>query len=311
MDENASGQTHKSGRKLIYWLIGAVAVAALGAGGFFAYQGLTARQAADSELDRAITLVERADSVVLDVDEIVRAEIDTELGERAEDERGEIPGAVEDLEAAIELIDNALEDLADDRYAEARALRESAEARLAMLEPADTILEANVKAARALVPATDGWDQILEGESIADDAVAEYNKLTKESVTESKKLSEQAEAKITDGKAKLEEAVEAFPEADLAAFVEYATTKLANLEISQKANEAFLDGKNSDANKLSSEYNDAENKLVEQAKGLPASPAAAIAEAYESVAGTATTDYFEARQMATDADADLNSLSGQ
>jgi len=305
-NDPAAPAPRRRGRTWMWVAIGVVVLGALAAAGYFGYQTITARQAAEDQLDRAITYVERADAVVLDVDEIVRAEIDPELEQRAEEEIESIPGAEDDLNEAIALIERALPDLPESRRAEALALRGSAETRLDMLEPAVVILEANAMAARALGPADEGWDLVLEAEKHADTAVVEYNKLTDESVAKAKEITEQAQTTIREGRDMLQEAADAFPDADLAPFVEYADAKLDALAISQRANDAFLAGNNAQANELSKQYNAAESTLFEQAKELPASPAAQIAHAYEDKAGDATTEYFDARDRATEADAALN-----
>ena len=298
-----------SKRKWLFVLLAVVILVGIGVGGYLAYQQIAARKMAADNLDRAITLVERADSAVLEIDEVVRAEVDAELAIRAAEALADIPDAVADLEEALVLVDKATPDLADDRAAEAEALAGSADARLTMLEYAEVILDANVKAANAIGPANEGWDQILAAEKIADEAVTEYNKLTTEAVKKSKELSTKASGQIESGKTKLQEAQDAFPEADFGPFIAYADAKLAVLELSRKADDAFLGGKKEEANKISVQYNDAEKKLVEQAKQLPASPNSVIAKAYESLAGSATADYFDAREKATVADAKLIKVS--
>ena len=296
-------------RKWPYILLAVIIAVAVGVGGYLAYQGIAARKAASDNLDEAITLVERADSIVLEIDEVVRAEVDAELANRAAEALADVPDAVADLEEATSLIAEARPDLAKARIAEAEALEGSTEARLVMLGYAEVILDANVKAASAISPANEGWDQILAAEKIADEAVAQYNKLTTEAVKKSKELSTKATGQIESGKTKLQEAQDVFAEADFGPFIAYADAKLAVLKLSRQADDAFLAGKKEEANKISKQYNDAEKKLVEQAKQLPSSPNAVIAGAYESLAGSATVDYFEAREKATVADAELMKVS--
>lgn len=298
-----------SKRRWLFALLAFVILVGVCVGGYLAYQQITARRVASENLDQAITLVERADSAVLEIDEVVRAEVDAELANRAAEALADVPDAVADLEEALSLINKATPDLAENRIAEAEALEGSADARLTMLEYAEVILDANVKAANSIGPANEGWDQVLAAEKTADAAVAEYNKLTTEAVKKSKELSTKASGEIESGKTKLQEAQDAFAEADFGPFIAYADAKLAVLELSRKADDAFLGGEKEEANKISNQYNDAEKKLVEQAKQLPSSPNAVIAEAYESLAGSATIDYFDAREKATEADAVLIKVS--
>ena len=88
-----------------------------------------------------------------------------------------------------------------------------------MLEHAEVILDVNIAAATALGDGNAGWDLVLEAEKLADAAVVEYNKLTKDAVRKSQDLSTQAERKLTEGRTKLDAAEKAFPAATLEVFV--------------------------------------------------------------------------------------------
>lgn len=285
-----------------------IAIVALGIAGWMYYEITTAQRAAVELLENATELVESADAVVLDFDEVVRAEIDSEMTTRVAGVADRVPGAVDDLEEALDLIAESLEDLPDDEIAYARALESSARARLEMLEGADTILDANRKAAAALGPATEGWDLLLESNQLSREAVEEYNKLTRESVTRSAELTREADTKIREAKTLFSEAATGFPEAELSTYIEYSDAKIAALEISKQADEAFLADRPAEANTLSERFNEAERELAEKAAELPATPAEPIAAAYESLAGAATEAYFQARARATEADARLREV---
>lgn len=300
----------KGGMTAVVIVIAAVAVIALAVAGWMYYQTTSSQRAAVEQLEQATGLVESADAVVLDLDEIVRSEISSEMTTQVAEVAEAVPGAVEDLEEAVVLIDESLEELPDDEVAYARALQDAAEARLDMLEQADPILEANGKAAAALGPATRAWDLILEANTLSREAVAEYNKLTRESVTRSAELTRQSNAKVTEAKALFSEAATAFPEADLSMYIVYTDAKLAALLISKQADEAFLGGRPAEANTLGEKFNDAEKALAEQASELPASPAVPIATAYEELAAGPTEAYFQARARATEADARLREAGG-
>lgn len=275
------------------------------------YENLTTRRLAVERLDEATALVEAADQVVLDVDEVVRAEIDAEVGEQATEVAPRVPGAIDELTEALALIEEALRDLPDEELAYAAALEASAKARLEMLEQAEVILKANEKAAAVLEPATNAWDLVLEAEELSSEAVDEYNKLTREGVTRSSELTAESREKVVKAKGLFSEAATGFPEADLADYVEYCDAKLNALEISKQADEAWLAGRPEEANRLGEEYNQAETELVERVEGLPASPSEPIAAAYEELAGEATEAYFEARSRATEADAYLREIAGE
>lgn len=292
-------------------VVACIALIALGIAGWMYYETTTAQRAAVDKLEDATALVESADAVVLDLDEIVRSEISSELVTRTVEVAEAVPGAVDELEEALALIDESLVDLPDDEIAYARALQSSARARLEMLEYAEPILDANRKAASALGPATRGWALILEANDLSRKAVEEYNKLTRESVTRSAELTRESNEKVKRASELFSEAATGFPEADLSMYVEYAEEKAAALAISMQADEAFLANRPAEANTLGDRFNEAEKQLAEKARELPDSPAEPIAAAYEKLAGASTESYFQARARATEADARLREADGR
>ncbi|MDP2232168.1 MAG: hypothetical protein Q8K89_00910, partial [Actinomycetota bacterium] len=252
--------------------------------------------------------LEKADATVLDIDEVVRAEVDAKLADKARGLIGKIDDAAADLNEAADLVSKAQPGLNDVDRKRAKATKAAIDERLTMLGVANAILDANAKAGVALDPATKGWDTMLEGDRLADAAVVEYNKLTKAGVSASTSLTADAEAKIRAGRALMSEAATAFPEAGLKLYVEYADGKLALLATSKKSNAAWLLGDITSANKLISQYNADEKTVIVIAKRLPESPARAVADAYQKLAGAATDTYFEARERATKADATLKDM---
>ncbi|MDZ4063202.1 MAG: hypothetical protein U1E22_00880, partial [Coriobacteriia bacterium] len=179
----------RRGRRWLIWSLILLALIVLGVGGMIGYRTLTARGEADGKLAEATKLVESADQVVLDTDEVVRSEIDAASGGLASQLATDAPDAAADLDRAVMLIDEALPDLAEENQPRARALRASASARMDMLELALPILNATVKAAGAVGPAVEAWTLIVDAEKLSDDAVAQYNKLNKNAVENAKKLS--------------------------------------------------------------------------------------------------------------------------
>lgn len=303
-------QEGKKGRGRTWIVVGVLAaVVVLGVIGWYGYQLTTARSAAQDALAEATTLIESADRVVLEIDEIVRAEVTAAVGLQAADAQSKVDPATADLNAAITMLEDAKPDLRDEDVTQADALIASAEARIKMLSQATPILEANVAAGAAIDPAEKGWALALDGEKLADQSVAEYNKLTKDSVSKSATLTVQSEAKFKEAKTEFDKAQAAFPEAGLDVYIVYIDQKLAALALSRKADAAFIAGDNAKANEYSNQYNAKDKQVIELAKMLPDSPSAAIADAYEKLAGEPTKSYFEARAEATAADDALRALS--
>jgi len=289
------------------WIIAAaiVIVIALAVAGYVAYTSATRSQAAADRLNEAQVLVEQADDTVLAVDEVVRSEVTTATGADASSAATRVPDARQDLERALELIDEAAPDLDEDLAPRAVQLRTAADARLEMLAVADSILTANVKAAAALGPAEKAWAAAVEAEKLTDQAVAQYNRLNKPGVTASKTLNMRAQTGFTRSRELFGLAEAAFPEAAFEAYRAYVEGKLRLVQISLQSDNAYLAGNIVGANRLAASYNAEEQKVIVLAKRLPDSPSRTIATAYESIAGSATAEYFSAREKATEADARL------
>ncbi len=303
MDQNKP----KISKKVIIAI--AIAALLLAAGGAYAYFEIQERDAALGRLAQATELLASADSIVIDVDTVVRGDITPELGANASQAATALPTAVDELQEAKALLQRIQDDLPEDRAQEAVALIASAEGRLEMLEHAPPILQANIVAAAALEPARAAWEHVSAAEDLKDQATTEYNRLTRASVTRSQQLNTQAEERFKQAVEQFRLADEAFPEAELTRFIAYIESNLEMLAVSKRADAAFLAGRIAEANTLAAQVNTKDAQIVEQLKALPETPEAAIAGAYEKLAGVATESYFEARDRVTKADAELERLA--
>lgn len=260
------------------------------------------------DLDKAASLLERADAVVLDVDEVVRSEATSEVATQAKALQAKLPSARRDLEECQRLIADAMDKVTGDEQRHARLLQASVAARLKMLDPASVILEANVKAGQALQPSQDGWAIVLAAEKLADQSVVEYNRLTRPGVTRSTQLALQAARRFGSARAYFSQAATAFPEAGFERYVKLIDAKIALLAISRQSNSAWLAGNILSANAAIRRYNVQEKQVLKLAGALPATPGTTVADAYETLAGAATKLYDTARREATEADARLNTF---
>ncbi|MBA4370650.1 MAG: hypothetical protein C0418_03610 [Coriobacteriaceae bacterium] len=282
----------------------ALLAAALGGGLSLARSGRAA-----GDLDRALDLVAEADETVLAVDAVVQAKIEPDLAEEAGRRAEQLPDAVADLESAASLLAGAGGRLRGDDAQVAAVAAEAVDGRLEMLETAGRLLDANAKAAKALGYAGDGWEFMAEAEKLGDEAVKEYNKLTKDGVTRSHGSNERAAERVKEARALFSQAASAFAEAELGVYVTYADEKLAVVESSVRIDEAWLSGKTEAANAEVKRYNDLDERATTRANWLKA-PSTAIAKAYERVTETDADRYYEARNRASKADGRQEELRG-
>lgn len=283
-----------------------IVVVVFSAAGIIGTRAISRRFAGARDLDQAQELLKAADAVVLDVDQVVRAEANAEIAASARALGSRIPIAKSDLEAASRLVEGAMDSITEDEQRRALLLKSAAAARLEMLGPAQIILAGTAKAGDALEPSRLGWELLVAAEKLADDSVKQYNRLTKQSVAASSKLASQAEAELSKARSHFSEAATAFPEARFDRYLEYIDAKVILLSLSRQSNTLWLAGKLAEANAAIARYNTQDTTAVALAAALPESPGKAIADAYEGIAGTATKEYFSARESATKADAKLD-----
>ncbi|MDH4140288.1 MAG: hypothetical protein OEV43_06920, partial [Coriobacteriia bacterium] len=235
-DDSSGGRgSSRRGWTIALWVLAGVVLVTAVTLAVIGFQRTSIQRAASEDLSEASRLVERADETVVAVDAVVRASIDATVGQEATSLLGDVEGASDDLNAAIAIIGDVKDDLAEDEARQAEALADSAEARLRMLEHAIPILEASAMVAASLDPADTAMDVLVEAETLSDRAVKEYNKLTKASVKKSKDLASQSEEKVKEAKTHFEEAEKAYPSADFASYEAYCDEKIAVLALSKKA----------------------------------------------------------------------------
>lgn len=301
-------RTHEL-RRFALWALLVVGLASIASSLWLGMRARERRAEADARYERGVRLVEGAEAVLLDLDDVMGAEISSDLAGRIDEVTGVLPEARKGLSDAVAVLESVAPQL-EERHAEAaRALVSSAKARLRMIGAGERALEANLKASAAIGPARDAWKDVLEGERLADYAVAAYNKHTKDSVQEASRTAVSAGKRFVSAREGFRRAEKVFPQADMGPFVRYCDGKIELLELSRRIDAAWLAGQVADANKLLDRYNKKEKELVGAAGKLPSSETAPLADAFERVAGADSRAYYEARRAASRADALVERLT--
>lgn len=290
-------------------MLGIVALAAIGIGvivfAIFGARAFNSRMDAARKIDQATVLLQDADKIVVEVDEVVRAKVAPELAEKARGAEQRVSAAEGLLAKSLELIDEAYPDLNDDEREKAVLLRNTVVARRKMLEPAPAVLKLNAEASSAIPLAEAAWKDVLAADDLSDKAVTSYNKLTKAGVTESQKLNRQASSKLATARDGFDAAEKAFSAAPFEQYLAYADARIDLNELSQQSDAAWLKNDLAKANAVITDYNEQDRKAVALAKQLPANPEAAIAKAFEDSSRVQTDAYFAARDAALKAQQEL------
>ncbi|MDZ4168438.1 MAG: hypothetical protein U1E26_02115 [Coriobacteriia bacterium] len=289
------------------WVVWVIALAGVAVALGLVWAGVTVTQgrAASGELDRATQLVEEADVIVVEVDKVIGSQVTSELATAAVTARASVATASALLNEAVALIDSSEAGLSGSEAKRGEMLRESAEARLAMMLQAPAILDTNLRAATALPLAQEAWDHVVEADRLSDGAVVAYNRLTGKGVRESMRLNKRAAAKLAQARDGFEAAEQAFPEAAFEAYLAYVAMRVELNGLSMRSDADWIAGRLEQANAAITTYNDLDGKAVAAAKALPTTPGDAVAAGYAAVAKAATDEYYAARRRATSADAQL------
>lgn len=285
------------------WILVVLLVFVLLAGGFFGYRALDRTRTARRHVDEAARLLSEAEPSVIAVDAAVRSEITTALIATAAEARTSASDALSLLTQAREELALAGAALAEADRPLAAALSESVRARSTMMNEGMAILQVDERAAAVLEPARTAWVLAAGAETLTVDAVAQYNKHTKEGVEQSTVLTKQAASAYSTARSLLEPLKTDMPEADMTPFLGYLDARLKLIVQSQKIDAAWLAGKVADANTLLDAYNAEEEKVVKLAEALPGTPVSTLSAAYDRLTKAGMGRYFEARDAAREADA--------
>ena len=210
---------------------------------FMAYRTFNERLQAARNADTATALIEDADVIVVQVDTVVRSEVTSGLAEQARIAGAQVPEATRQLQQAIALLEASSQGTTLDDEQRSAELLDAAKARLDMMEQAPTILRLNQASSEALVPAREGWDGLIAADRKSDEAVAEYNRLTKAGVQRSRTLNKEVAGELVAAREKLALAEQLFPEGPFEEYLGYIDLRISLNRLSQQADAAWLAGK--------------------------------------------------------------------
>ncbi|MBN2841072.1 MAG: hypothetical protein JXP37_08980 [Coriobacteriia bacterium] len=297
----AEPQRGKTLTRIVVAVAVVVAFAALAAYGF---RWVTANERvrdARDEVESAARLLDVAEDDLLIVDAAVQADVSSEIATQSAEALVLASSVATELADVAVMIEEALPDLPEADLPLAQALLESAQARADMMREAPAVLEADLKAARAIAFADRALEELKAAETLSAQAAVEFNKHTEAGVRASNDASVKAEERLAAARSLLASATVEFPEADYAAFTAYIDAKVALVGISKQIDQLWLAGKIEDSNKQLTTYNTRDAEVVAMAKALPESMRDPIADAYKQATEEAFGRYFAARETARSA----------
>lgn len=296
----------------------AIAVASLcccvciGAAALFAANAYEQSKSNLALLSQAFDEIEKADSLVLSMDDLVmKDESIVTVEELAELEQGMSDAGVH-LNAACAFSDEAFQAMGESPGKDAaRQVSESADARRDMMKYAEALLHADADARSAVESAERCWDQILEADGLMKEAADLVADTTVENVTASQGKSEQAIALLDEAAASLASAQAECPSADFSALAALIEKKREQNVYAVESDKAIYIQDKATAESFNESYNRADAEAVELASALPERPAQPILDRLDAQTSETRSRYLDARKRAAESDAFIRDYLGR
>lgn len=286
--------------------------ACIGAAALFAANAYEQSKSNLALLSQAFDEIEKADSLVLSMDDLVmKDESIVTVEELAELEQGMSDAGVH-LNAACAFSDEAFQAMGESPGKDAaRQVSESADARRDMMKYAEALLHADADARSAVESAERCWDQILEADGLMKEAADLVADTTVENVTASQGKSEQAIALLDEAAASLASAQEECPSADFSALAALIEKKREQNVYAVESDKAIYIQDKATAESFNESYNRADAEAVELAAALPERPAQPILDRLDAQTSETRSRYIDARKRAAESDAFIRDYLGR
>ena len=263
---------------------------------------MAGRLDAAKKLDQAQALLDQAKGTVDSVNRTVTKQLSPEADAGVPDTAAQILVGRRELNQAVALIDSAMPHLTEDEQTRGGLIRAAAEARLAMLHRAPTILVASVKAVASKSLADRGWALTVSATAEETRAVQGYLLQTAPGVENASAAIARIKGSLTDAASLYSQAASAFPNAGFDRYVSYADKRVRAVSLLKQAAASWLSGNRAGAALSFAAYKAARAQADAAGKQLPYAPGAASGEGFRKVAGFAADAYAKAKKQALDAD---------
>lgn len=319
-EEVARRKSLRKRRRLAVFGVGfAAALVLAGFLGTMGYSLIQAQKALRGDLSLALADIQRADEAIIPMDQLVAERINAGVGQGDASQvaadwealQPQLDQALADLSAARQDVEAVQEKLVDARDKEAanRALI-AVNARVNMVSAARDLMAEAVPARSAQQAAEEAWDLTLEADGLARDAAAALATMSKDTVSQSMALSEQALSAFTSARDDLDAAAATYPQADFSAFVSYLNLRIDAQYAAIASDRAYLARDKATMADQNARYNDLDARAVEAARALEGDPTGIVGPLYAAASADAAASYSSERLQAGDADAFLRDYLG-
>lgn len=291
----------------------AVCCCALVAGAaFFAIDVYEKTQKNLALLSQAFDEIEKADMLVLDMDDMVMEnEVDFSAEKLDSIEQG-IEDAGVHLSAACAFAEEAALSMGESEGKDAAGqVSVSADARREMMQYAEALLHADWEAKAGVDAAQECWDAVVEADGLMKEAADLVSDTTVENVRASQAKSEEAIAALSRAEESLARAQAEYPSADFSALEALIAKKKEQNGYAIESDRAIYIQDKATAESFNDAYNQADAEAVELVSLLPELPAQPILDRLDEQTSDTRALYREARKKAAESDAFIRDYLGR
>ena len=295
-----------------YIIVAAVLAVAAGALVWFAVKGHQTQEIFENQFKGVVANIAETDAVLVDIDQMM----DDPLGETTAQERAL---ARKESVAVIASADKAEDDLdelsrrapAEQDKAAIDFLLEGTKGRKAMVGLAMEAFSIADKAEAVRDSARSAWDEVVDADISARDAVAKSNDATTpEKLEEQSEVLSQARDRFAAALAQLEGIQATVDNVDLSAQTAYLEKRIEALDAAKAVNDALIEGNRQAAEEHNAAYNQADRDSASLAAGLPVSIGDIIDAAYTDSMLAVQARYDNERSRVAKADAAVRKYLG-
>lgn len=284
----------------------------IAAGAMFAANAYEKHQDTMSLLSQAFDELEKADMLVLSMDDMVMKEKADASSEDIEAMEQGIEDAGVHLNAACAFAEKAGASLSDSSgKGAADQVGVSADARRDMMQYAEALLHADREAKEGVDEVQACWDAVVQADSLMKEAAALVADTTEDNVRASQAKSEEAIALLSQAQDSLARAQAECPSADFSALSAFIEKKKEQNGYALASDEAIYIQDKATAESFNEKYNRADAEAIELAAALPEKPAQPILDRLDAQTAQTRASYLDARKRAAESDAFIRDYLGQ
>lgn len=293
-------------------LVVLVMVALLAFAGMWLQQEFEKNRSNRELIDQACSYIEQSDKTLVAIEEFFAQPFGDDTVEQAEQLQSQIPSALNQLKDAKKYAtraDKAIEGSTADKEA-AQSAYNAIVSRETMLDLANQKLTIDINAKKSMDGIALIENNIDESQYLLAQAATTVKQTSPETVAQSTEWLKQAQTKIQEAQAALDEIIERFPDGDFSVYSDYLAKRLEEIQYGLLSNDAILIQDRQTAEQNNELYNEADRASVELAKLFPETFEQPLVDAYKQASASLDEQLIQLRNDIGGYDSFLRSYLG-